>query len=103
MADAILNDPLGRQFILRDHPWHGHILRRHPEMRPHRSLVEDALHKPIEIRYSDADPDCRLYLGTGPGVGMMVAVIADVSRGFVKTAHVVKKAKGVIEWSRPTP
>jgi hypothetical protein len=103
MADATLQDPLGRRVVLHSHTWQGHILKRHPEMQPHRVLVELAITDPIEIRFSIADADCRLNFGTGPRPGMMIAVIADLSRGFVKTAHVVKAAKGVIEWSKPTP
>jgi len=64
--------------------------------------VELTITDPIEVRFSAADLDCRLYFGAGPRSGMMVAVVADVLRGFVKTAHVVKAAKGVVEWSKPT-
>jgi len=72
-------------------------------MRPYRILVELAITNPIEIRFSVADADCRLYFGAGPKPGIMVAVVADLTRGLEKTAHVVKAAKGVMEWSRPTP
>jgi len=102
MADAILQDPLGRRVVLHNHTWRGHILRRHPEMQPHRAFVELAIIDPIEIRFSDADADCRLYFGVGPRPGIMVAVVADLSRGLIKTAHVVKLAKGAVEWSKPT-
>lgn len=101
MADKILLDPLGRRLLLHDHTWHGHILRRHSEMQPHRLLVELAITAPLEIRYSDADADCRLYFGVGPRPGIIIAVVVDLGRGFVKTAHVVKRPKGAIEWSRP--
>jgi hypothetical protein len=103
MADAILQDPLGRRIVLHAHTWRGHILRRHPEMQAHRALVELAITDPIEIRFSAADADCRIYFGAGPRPGIMVAVVAELSRGFVKTAHVVKFAKGAVEWSKPTP
>jgi hypothetical protein len=103
MGDAILQDPFGSRIVLHNHTWDGHILRRHPEMRPHRILVELAINDPIEIRFSVADPVCRLYFGLGPKSGIMVAVVADISRGLIKTAHVVKSAKGAVEWSEPTP
>jgi hypothetical protein len=103
MADVIFHDPLGRQVVLHSHTWHGHILKRHPEMQRHRILVELAITDPIEIRLSVADVDCRLYFGAGPKPGIMVAVVADVSRGFIKTAHVVKAAKGALEWSKQMP
>jgi hypothetical protein len=103
MPDTIMTDALGRRVVLHDHTWHGHIVKRHPEMRLHRRITEQAIVNSIEIRISDADPDCRLYFGHGPRAGIMVAVIVDLSRSFVKTAHLVKKAKGVVEWSRLTP
>ena len=103
MADKKLRDPLGRQVILHNHTWIGHILRRHRELRARRNLVEQTITKPLEIRFSAADSDCRVYFGSGPRKTIMTAVVADVVRGFVKTAHFVKSAKGVIEWSRQTP
>lgn len=102
MGDTILRDPLGRRVVLHDHTWHGHILQRHPEMRSNHLLVQLAVNDPIEIRYSDADPDCRLYFGDGPRLDTMIVVVADLLRGIVMTAHLVKAAKGAIEWSRPT-
>ena len=98
MGDTILRDPLGRLVILHDHTWYGHILQRHSEIRLHLSLVQQAISNPIEIRYSVADADCRLYFGDGP----RIVVVVDLSRGIVMTAHLVKAAKGAIEWSRPT-
>ena len=59
---------------------------------------------PLEIRISDADPaNDRLYFGTGPRPGMMIVVVADITQGFIKTAHLIKVTKGALEWSRPTP
>jgi hypothetical protein len=34
---------------------------------------------------------------------MMIVVVAGVVLGVVKTAHLIKAAKGVLEWSPPTP
>ena len=104
MADTTLRDPLGRTMILHDHTWHGHILPGHPEMKQLRSLVERAVTDPLEIRISDAAPrNVRLFFGVGPRKGIMIVVVAEVIQGFVKTAHVIKKTKGALEWSRPTP
>jgi len=103
VPDTSLTDPLGRIIVLHNHTWYGHILKRHPEMRPYRVLVEQAVSNPLEIRISDADADSRLYFAAGPRQGIMVAVVADVSRGFVRTAHLVRTARGAIEWSPPTP
>jgi len=73
-------------------------------MGKYRALVERAVTDPLEIRLSGADPtNCRLYFGTGPRAGIMIVVVADVIKGFVKTAHIVKTAKGALEWSKPTP
>jgi hypothetical protein len=104
MADTMLKDPLGRSIIFHGHTWYGHILPGHPEMKSLRASVQTAITDPLEIRISDADQaNVRLYFGVGPRAGMMVVVIADVTRGFVKTSHLVKKTKGALEWSRPTP
>jgi hypothetical protein len=74
----------------------------HPDMHEHRSLVEETVRSPLEIRISDADINCRLYFGVGPRSGTITVVVADISVGLVKTAHLVKAAKGALEWSRPT-
>jgi hypothetical protein len=103
MADIVVTDPLGRKITLHDHTWYGHIISGHPEMRRHRSLLRQAIEKPIAIHISDADSDCRLYFGEGPRATIMVVVVAKLKGGFVKTAHFVKAVKGALEWSRPTP
>ena len=103
MADKKLRDPLGRSLILHNHTWYGHITKRHPEMRHFRGLVEQAVTSPLDIRFSAADEDIRIYFGAGPRAGIMTAVFATLSGGFIKTAHLVRAAKGAIEWSKPTP
>jgi hypothetical protein len=103
MADRTLRDPLGRSIVLHNHTWFGHIIRRHSELKNHRSLVEQAIQNPLEIRISAADKDVRVYFGPGPRAGIITAVFASLSGAFVKTAHFVKSAKGEVEWSKPTP
>src|SRR5947208_3268202 len=103
MADRTFRDPLGRFITLHDHTWYGHVLQHHAEMRRHRHLVEEAIQNPLEIRFSDADPDCRLYFGSGPRKRIMIVVAANVVEGFVKTAHLVTAPKGAVEWLKPTP
>src|SRR5207253_352626 len=103
MADKTIIDPLHRKVTLHDHTWFGHVLVNHPEMRRHRALVERTLSSPSEIRISPSDPNCRLYFEPGPRNGIMTVVVADVVRGFVKTAHIVGGPKGALEWSKPTP
>lgn len=103
MGDSTVVDPLGRAIVLHDHTWYGHVLLQHPEMRRHRDLVEKTLAEPLEIRVSDADPDVRLYFGDGPRNGIIVAVVANIVGGFVKTAHLIKRPRGKMEWSKPTP
>ena len=98
MADSILKDPLGRTVTFHDRTWFGHILKRHPELANHRSLTEGAIGKPIEIRFSTYDPDCRTYYGTGPRNGILIAVVADVVNGFVKTGFLTDRMKGTVEW-----
>src|SRR5215208_3758999 len=101
MPDSNLRVPLGRTIVLHNHTWYGHITKRHPEMSRYRELVENAITQAKEIRISAADPDVRVYFGDGPRPGIMTAVFATLSGGFVKTAHLLKTGKGVIEWSKP--
>lgn len=101
--DTPLTDPLGRSITLHDHTWHGHILKRHPEMRPYRRRVEQAITDPAEIRFSDADPDRRWYYAPSHNPRFLIIVAADVVAGFVCTAHLVRQVKGKLEWSPPKP
>ena len=105
MSNQTLTDPLGRPITLHNRTWYGHILKNHPELRPHRRLVEEAVAAPREIRIDTSDAgDGRLYYGTGPRPGMMIVVAANVVVGHVLTAHLTKVPKaGAIEWSSPTP
>lgn len=100
MSDRTLVDPLGRQLILSDSGWFGHILKRHPEMRLLRGLVEQAVEQPLQICFSTSDANCRLYYGAGPGRGMMVVVVGDVTAGLVRTAYKTPRTKGVVEWQQ---
>lgn len=99
MADAFITDPLGRRIVLLDEGWIKHITVRHPEVAPHRAAVENAIRRPAEIRFSAADHDARLYYGPGPRSGLMIVAVANVKRGYVKTAHFTRAAKGEIEWT----
>ena len=100
MSNETLTDPLGRIVTLYDRTWFAHVLRGHPEMRPHRRLATSAVENPIEIRYSMSDDNCRVYYGKGPRDDVMVAVIADVVSGIVKTAYLAKRTSpGGAEWS----
>ncbi len=101
MADAKLKDPLGRGIVLHDHTWHGHIVKCHREVKDQRSLVEQAIRSPDQIRHSNSDPDCRLYYAPGPRAAVIMMVVADVSLGIVKTPHLARKATGgASEWSK---
>jgi len=103
MADVELVDPLGRSLVLHERTWSGHIVKGHPEVALHRDLVESAITDPFEIRFSRADPDCRVYFGPGPRPTVKMMVVADVAVGIVKTAHVARTVSGGdVEWSRPT-
>jgi hypothetical protein len=103
LPNTTVSDPLERSITLHDHTWYGHIVKRHSEVRSLRDAVLQALSDPLEIRISAADANCRLFLSPPDDRGIMVVVIADIASGYVKTSHLVKKAKGAIEWSRPTP
>ncbi len=101
MSDTTLTDPLGREVVLHDRTWHGHIIKGHPEVDGHRALVEQAVQAPEEVRMSHSDPDCRIYFAPGPRPAAKIMLVADVVRGVVKTAHLAKKVSGgAIEWAR---
>ena len=101
MADVILNDPLKREIALHDRTWHGHIVKFHPEVRHDRLLVEQAIRSPDQIRFSNSDPNCRLYYGPGPRADVIMMVVGDVALGIVKTAHLARKVTGgTVEWSK---
>ena len=94
MADTTLKDPLGRDIVLHDRTWHGHIVKGHPDLGGHHDLVERTVQSPDEIRHSRADENCRIYFGTGPRPGVIIMVVADVVDRVVKTAHLAKKVTG---------
>ncbi len=101
MGDISLTDPFGRTVVLHDRTWFGHIVRGHPEVTEYRGLVEKAVERPDEVRFSRSDADCRLYFGPGPRADVRMMVVADVVRGFVKTAHLCNRASGgTVEWSK---
>jgi len=103
MADTILTDPLGRSITLHDRTWHGHIIKGHPDVGPHRQLVEKTVRHPEQVRTSSSDPDCRKYIGPGPRASVKMVVIADVRLRLVKTAYLSRRITGEIEWpSEPT-
>jgi len=103
MSDIFLIDPLGRRITFHDSTWFGHIMKRHPDMRMLRETVQRAIEDPLAICFSRSDPDCRIYFGATSISGILVAVVADVVDGFVKTAYRAVRVKGDIEWSPPTP
>jgi len=101
LTDARLEDPLGRRIVLHDRTWFGHILKAHPEMDRFRAYVEQALTAPDEVRFSAADEHCRLYFGPGPRSDVIMMVVADMTLGVVKTAHLARKPSGgPLEWSK---
>jgi hypothetical protein len=62
--------------------------------------VTAAIRNPAEIRTSASSGNCRVYYSAPGRAGIMIAVVADVVLGVVKTAYRTKKMKGAIEWSR---
>jgi hypothetical protein len=101
MGDSTLVDPLGRVLVMRDRTWLGHIAKTHPELADYRTLAENAVQSPDEIRMSRSDPDCRIYFGPGPRSTVRMMVVGDVVRGVVKTAHLCSRISGgQREWSK---
>ncbi len=100
MPNVTLTDPIGRTFVLADHTWDGHIRRGHPDMEPHRALVEQAVTTPIGIWVSSSNADARTCYGAGPRASLLVAVIVDVPLGIVKTAYLTRNMTGMAqEWT----
>jgi hypothetical protein len=85
--------------MLHDHTWFGHVVKGHPDVRRERTSALEAISKPLEIRYSTSDVNCRLYYGASLVPGIMIVVVADVVAGYVKTVYRAKKMKGDVEWS----
>ena len=97
----MLVDQLGREIVLHDRTWHAHIVKGHPDVGEHRALIEQTVRSPDEIRISRSDPNCRLYYGPGARRDLRIMVVADISVGVVKTAHLARRrVGGEIEWSK---
>jgi hypothetical protein len=98
MADTILIDLLGRSITLHDHTWFGHVLKGHPEMHNRRADVEGAITQPQWICYSTSAFDCRVYYAPDASTGLLIAAVANVVHGYVKTAYLARSTKGTVEW-----
>ena len=104
MADVHLTDPLGNQITLHEVTWQRHIARRHPAISLYREHVERAITAPTIILKSNADPDCLVYYGQCPGQFGEIQVVADIRRGFIKTAFLrLGRTAGEQLWPRSTP
>ncbi len=66
-------------------------------MASRRADVEAAVRAPASVHFSTSDPDCRVYYRPA-GNTLLVVVVADVTRGFVKTAYLARRSKGTQEW-----
>jgi len=94
-----IKDPLGRLIDLSDTTWFGHIIKGHPEMRGLNAEACATLSIPTAILHTTSDRDCRLYYGPSPQPGLIICIVADVARRFVKTAYLARKIKqGIQEW-----
>ena len=103
MTETRMIDPLGRELILDDRTWYGHILKSHPEIAELRNLVELAIKALDEIHISRLDANCLLYYAQGPRSSVMMVAVADLSLGIIKTAHLARKPlAGLFEWSKST-
>ena len=102
--DTSLTDPLGRTIVISDAAWFGHILKAHPDMAATRASAERTILSPLAIHVSISDPACRMYYSGPEGEVRMICVVANVERGFVKTAYFCRRIKpGEREWPPPKP
>jgi hypothetical protein len=94
MADTVLQDPKGRQIVLLDNTWFGHIVKAHPDMANRRRDVEQAVRQPDAIHLSKSSADCRVYYSLPAARGIMVTVVADLPKQIVLTAYRSRRRKG---------
>ncbi len=90
MEEAI-SDPTGFQAMLTDDCWE-HIASRHPEMRPFKQFVVEAIRKPDGIYLGKRDSSRRIYRKrhlqvreVGDALDLLVFVGA--ADGYVATAY----------------
>ncbi len=86
-----ISDPTNFKTILTDECWE-HIAVRHPEMRPFRELVREAVRQPDGIYLGKRDSTRRIYRKRHlqvPGVGdsLDLLVFVGSADGYVATAY----------------
>jgi hypothetical protein len=74
--------------------WFGHIIEAHPDMKPYRHLVEQALASPVEVRRSGSKPDHSLYYMPMPGRDLFMQVVVRQTDWTVRSAHLAKAITG---------
>jgi len=94
MADLEVVDPLGRTVRFEGKVWLGHIIEAHPDIKPYRRLVEQALTNLVEVRRSSSKPDHSLYYMPIPGRDLFMQVIVRQTDWTVRSAHLAKTITG---------
>lgn len=89
--DETISDPTGLRLVFTDDCWQ-HIVSRHPEMRPFKEFVVEAIRKPDDICLGKRDPSRRIYRKRhlqieGLGGPLDLLVFAGGVDGFVATAY----------------
>jgi hypothetical protein len=89
--DETIAHPMGFQLVFTDECWR-HIVTRHPEMRPFKELVVEAIRKPDRVCSGKRDPSRRVYCKRhlqveGLGGPLDLLVFAGGVDGFVATAY----------------
>ncbi len=54
-------DPLGREVVLHDDTWHGHVVVEHPAMIHNVHLIQDAIERPERICRDAVDHERESY------------------------------------------
>ena len=86
----------------------GHIAERHPELLPeHRSLIEETLSAPDQVRrsvrFGSAKLFSRWYADFRNGKHVVVVVVSESAAGrhWIITAYIARKlAEGEPEWKK---
>jgi len=74
----------------------GHIVDKHPELRPYFSKIKKVLLEPTEIRISKLDKHVLLIYGHFDNIlggKYLVTVVKINNRNFIITAHITDKIK----------
>ena len=92
----VVTDPLGNAVRLDRSTIHGHIYRRHPELRGKQSAIAEAIRDPDLIARSKKDGQSLLYFRRANELLLLMAVVSPEKEQYtLRTSfYVLNTAKG---------